>query len=134
MPAPPPPRTSQAELIRSNRRSTAARRARAAVGTSTMAGDQEPAPSRAQVADVDGHLRRVRTWNEIRRAEEIEESLPRQPLPPPDDLVLHHRDVRRGPTEGDAAELQEEPGKLAQAHSPRLRRGIGVRCHRAWHS
>ena len=121
MPAPPPPRTSQAELIRSNRRSTAARRARAAVGTSTLAGDQEPAPSRAQVADVDGHLRRVRTWNEIRRAEEIEELLPRHPLASPDDLVLHHRDVRRRPAEGDGTELQEEPGKLAQAYGPRFR-------------
>jgi len=86
-----------------------------------MAGDQEPAPSRAQVADVDGHLRRVRTWNEIRRAEEIEELLPRHPLASPDDLVLHHRDVRRRPAEGDGTELQEEPGKLAQAYGPRFR-------------
>src|SRR6266403_6413812 len=60
------------------------------------------------------------------RPEQIEEFLPRHPLPSPDDLVLHHRDVRRRPTEGDAAELQEEPGKLVQADTPRLRRRIGV--------
>jgi len=62
------------------------------------AGDQA-GPASVPETEVDGELRRARTGDEIRRAEQIQELLAREPLAAADRLVLHHGDVRRGPTE-----------------------------------
>src|ERR1035437_7193971 len=42
------------------------------------------------MADVDGHLGGVRSRNQIRRAEKIDEVLAREPARPTHHLVLHH--------------------------------------------
>src|SRR5262245_50051469 len=66
---------------------------------------------------MDRHLRRVRSGDEVGRAEEVEELLSRQPATPADDLVLHQRDVSGGATEPDDAELEKEARDLARSAS-----------------
>jgi hypothetical protein len=55
----------------------------------------------------------------VRRAEEVEEPLAAHPAAPVHDLVLHHRDVRRGSAEPEDAQLQEGARDLGE----RLARG-----------
>ena len=64
---------------------------------------------------MNGELRRIRPRNEIGRAEKIEKLVVREPAPPAHDLVLHHRNVRSGPTERGRAELEKERRELAQS-------------------
>jgi hypothetical protein len=82
--------------------------------------DQQTRQTSTGVPDVDRQLGRVRARDQVRRAEQVEEVLARHPLSPSHDLVLHHRDVRRRPTERDEAELAEQARELAQRR--RLRR------------
>jgi hypothetical protein len=63
---------------------------------------------------IDGHLRRAWARDQAGRAEEVEELLARQPLPPPDGFVLHHRDVRGRSAECGEAEPQEQRGDFSQ--------------------
>jgi hypothetical protein len=70
--------------------------------------DDKPRPARDAVADVDRHLGRVRAGDQVGRADEVEELGVRQPPAPPDDLVLHQRDVRRRPAEAGRAQPQEQ--------------------------
>ena len=41
----------------------------------------------------------------------------RDPSAPPHDLVLHHRDMRGRPSEGDGAEAQEQQREFAQTRA-----------------
>jgi hypothetical protein len=63
---------------------------------------------------VNGNLRRVRSGDQGRGAEEIEEALVGQPAAPSNDLVPHHRDVRGWASEGGGAQSQEERHQLEQ--------------------
>ena len=90
--------------------------------TKTNAGTmkQAPATSRpghppALVPDVDGHLRGVRAGDEVGGAEQVEGPLSAHPAATPDDLVLHHGDVRGGPSERGRAQPEEEPCQLSHA-------------------
>ena len=47
-------------------------------------------------------------------ADEVEELVAREPTPAAHDLVLHHRDVGRRPTERRGPELQEEEGEVGE--------------------
>ncbi len=80
----------------------------------TRTGDDETGPPRSCVPHVDRHLRRVRTRNQIRGTEQVQELGAREPPAPTDDLVLHHRDVRRRAAESGGAELQEQQRELAE--------------------
>jgi hypothetical protein len=57
----------------------------------------EPRHSRAQPAEVDRHLGRVRTGEQVRHREQVEEALAVEPAAPADAFLLLQRDVRRGP-------------------------------------
>ena len=78
---------------------------------------RSPASRLRSMADVDRQLGRVRPGDEVRRAEQVEELLVRQPLAAPDDLVLHHRDVRGGAAEGGRAQPEEEQRQFTQGCS-----------------
>ena len=56
-------------------------------------GDQS-ASSRTELTDMHHHFGRVRTWDEIGDAQQIEKMLISHPRPPSDDLVAEQRDVR----------------------------------------
>ena len=88
-----------------------------------------PEPAAPRRADVDGQLGRVGAGDEVGGAEQVEELLARQPAAPADDLVLHHRDVRRGAAEGRRAQPQEEPRQLAERR-PRVRMIASLRAGR----
>ena len=66
-------------------------------------------PARARKADVDRHLGRVGTRDEIGGADEVEELVARHPLPTTHHFIFHHREVRRGTAKGRAAEAKEQP-------------------------
>ena len=83
------------------------------------AGYQESRPTPAIPADVDGHLRRVRTRDEVRRAEEVQEPLVGHPHAPVDNLVAHHRDMRRRSSKGRRAEPQEQDRELDERRARR---------------
>ena len=51
------------------------------------------------------HLGGIRAGNQVGGAEEVEELLVVEPATALNYLLLHHRNVRRGPPEGDRAEL-----------------------------
>ena len=97
------------------------------------AGGEKARPASARMADEERHLRGVRARREVRRAEEVEKLLARHPAASRHDLVLHHRDVGRGPAESRRAEAQEERGEILQVravpsrHRPRLWAGGGRR-------
>jgi hypothetical protein len=55
-------------------------------------GDDKARPAGPMPADVDGLLGRVRPGDEIRRPEQVEELLPRQPMPAADHLVFYQSD------------------------------------------
>jgi hypothetical protein len=81
----------------------------------TNPGHQETWPSRLPVADMNHHLRRVGARYEIGCAEEVEKLLSGEPLPPTNDLVLHHCDMRGWATKRRGPELEKQQGKLEQA-------------------
>ena len=86
------------------------------------AGEEESRPARAQVAQVDRQLRRAWPWDQVDRAEKVEEALLAQPLASFDTLLAHERDVRRRSAEGNPAEREEEQAHLQQVVP---RRGMG---------
>src|SRR4030095_489805 len=92
---------------------------------------QQPRPSRPPAPDVNGHLGRIRAGDQIRRAEQVEKLVARKPAASPDDLILHHRDVRRRAPERDHAQLEKEERKLFERslRSPSLRR-LRIGCFR----
>ena len=59
----------------------------------------------------------IRTRNEVGRAEIVKELLARQPAAPLDDLVLHHRDVRRRSAERRDTQAKEQPSRVLTAES-----------------
>lgn len=61
---------------------------------------------------VNGHFRRVRTGNQIRCSQQVQEFGVGHPLPAPDHLILHHRDMRRRPSKRNRAQLQKERSHL----------------------
>ena len=80
-----------------------------------LAGDQQPPEAGAQEAEVDCQLRRVGAGDEVDQGDQVEEPLAADPPAPPDDLVLHQRDMRRRPAEGGEAEASEHERDLAKA-------------------
>ena len=58
---------------------------------------------------MDRHLGGVGAGHEVRRGESARERVAVEPAPPLHELVLHHRDVRRGAPEGGRAETPELP-------------------------
>ena len=78
------------------------------------AADEQSRPAVPRQADVDGQLSRVRAWNEVRRANVVQELFARQPSTAAHDFVLHQRDVRSRPAEGRRSEAQKEQGHVEQ--------------------
>jgi hypothetical protein len=76
------------------------------------AGREDPTVALLDVPDVHRHLRRVRSGQQVRRGHQVEEVLTVDPTPPLDDLAVHHRDVRDGPSERDDTELREQADEL----------------------
>ncbi len=72
--------------------------------------EHEPEEAGALVPDVDRHLRRARTRDEIRRCEQFEKPLVRQPFSATNEFVLHDRDVRGGSAECGQPEPQKRAG------------------------
>lgn len=90
-------------------------------------GDDQAGPPGAPVPHVDGHFGGVGAGDEVGRADQVEELLIGEPLPPSNDLVAHHRDVRSRTAEGGGAQAQEQSGDLAERgvhreERPRIRR------------
>src|SRR5262249_22508845 len=77
-------------------------------------GEDEAAPARSGVTQIDRQLGRRGTGNEVAGAEEVEELLLGHPAPSLHDLVTHEGDVGRRSAERDAAELEEERGDFAE--------------------
>lgn len=59
----------------------------------TDAAEQQACPTCLGVADIDGQFSRARAGNEIGHAQEVKKAFARQPLPPTNDFVFHHRNV-----------------------------------------
>ena len=80
---------------------------------------------RAQGApDDQPHQGRAEDERSGQHAHQIEELLTSQPPPTADELVLHHRDVHRGPTErgdAEAKEGQREISHVAKGCTARVR-------------
>jgi hypothetical protein len=85
------------------------------------AAQQQSGPARPHVAEVDGHLRRVGPRDEVRHAEQVQETCIVDPTSRAHHLVAHHGDVRGGTAEADDAELQEESDDLAKRAVTRRR-------------
>ena len=72
------------------------------------AGNEQPRPAVPRHPDVDRELGRVRARDEVGRTEVVEELIAREPRSTAHDLVLHHRDVRRGPAERRRPQAEKE--------------------------
>jgi hypothetical protein len=66
------------------------------------------------MADMDGHLRRVRTGYEVRGAKQIEKLIMRHPTTAAHNLVFHHGYVRSGTAEGNRSQLEKQQRQLSQ--------------------
>lgn len=75
---------------------------------------QQALPTRNVIADLDSHLGRIGVGYEVDQRQKVEELFSSQPPASPDDLILHHRDMRRWPTEGCGPQTQKEQCQLAQ--------------------
>src|SRR5271166_3028859 len=73
---------------------------------------QQPRPAGTGPADVDRHLSRVGTGDEVRGPKHVEELLVREPPTPLDDLTLHQGNVGCQSPERCGTEPHEEPGDL----------------------
>lgn len=76
--------------------------------------EDQPEPAALLVTDEDRQLRRAGAGDEIRRAEQVQEPLGREPSASPDNLVLHDGDVSRRASECREAESKKEEGKLGE--------------------
>ena len=76
--------------------------------------------------DVDRHLGRARPRDEIGSPQHIEEVSMGNPGATPNELLFHHRDVRRRAAECDNAELQERLRDPRQGRFVRAVVGVGV--------
>jgi hypothetical protein len=74
--------------------------------------DEQSGPAGPLVADVNRHLRRVWSGNQIRSGKQVQGVFVRKPPPPPHDFVLHHCDMRRGAAECNRAEFEKQQRKL----------------------
>ena len=72
----------------------------------------QPAPSSADESEMNGHFRRVWTRNEIGSAEQVEETLARQPAAAIHHLILHHSDMGCRTAEAESPQLQKESHDL----------------------
>ncbi len=80
----------------------------------TGAGDDQPPRAGPQSADVDGHLGGVWARDEVGGPNHVEEGFVIEPAPASHHFILHQRNVRRGSTESDHAELEKEEREFAQ--------------------
>jgi hypothetical protein len=87
----------------------------------------QPQPERATAAHagMDHHLRRIRAWNQVGGAQQVEELFTRHPAPAPDDFLLEHRDMDRGSAEGSAAQAQHQERQFAQCRTARAVAAFG---------
>jgi len=69
------------------------------------AGDHQPRPATAHEADVDRHLGRIRAGDQIRRADQVQKVLSRQPTAAFDHLVFHQSQMRGRTAEADRTQL-----------------------------
>src|SRR5712691_3644296 len=61
----------------------------------TTSRDEQSYPSGAQVANMYGQFARTRAWNQIARAEQVEEFLTRKPPSAAHKLIFHYGDMCR---------------------------------------
>lgn len=81
---------------------------------------QQAGPAGTQAADINGHLGRVGSGDQVRGAQKIEEVGARQPAAAGDHLFLHHADVDRRTAERGHAQPEIENSQFQQRAS-RLR-------------
>src|SRR5258705_5352624 len=66
------------------------------------------------MADVDCHLRGIRTGYKVGGAEQVEEFVIRHPTTTAHNLILHHGDMRSRAAEGNSSELEKQRRQLSQ--------------------
>ena len=76
-------------------------------------GDDQPAPARPVVAQVDGQLGGVGAGDQVGGAHQVDEARVGDPAAAADQLLAHHRGVGGRAAERDQAQPQEHPGDLA---------------------
>src|SRR5439155_21993563 len=77
-------------------------------------GEAETRRTFSQAPDVNRDLDPVRTGDEVRRADEIEELFAREPSAPAHELRFHQGDVRGRAPHGRGPELQKQKRELDQ--------------------
>ncbi len=78
-------------------------------------GSDQPPCSGALGAEIDGELGRVRTGDEVCRAEKIEELFIVEPSASTNHFVADHRDVRCRAAEAEHTEAKKQPDHLTQS-------------------
>src|SRR5579863_8490033 len=78
------------------------------------AADQKARPPSPQITDMNGKLARARAGNQVARAEQVQKFFARKPLPPADEFVLHHGDVRCRPAKRGESQPQKETRQLGE--------------------
>ena len=79
------------------------------------AGDDEPRPAGAEVAEIDGHFGRIGAGDQVHGGQQIEEPLGRDPAAAADQLVFHHGDMGGRPAEGRGPQAEKN-----ECHSRKL--------------
>src|SRR5208282_971078 len=74
----------------------------------------QPSPAPSLMADMNGHVGRTRTRNQVGCSEHVEEIRGGNPAAPPNELLFHHRDMGCRTTEGGRAQSQERERDLLQ--------------------
>jgi hypothetical protein len=82
------------------------------------AGDEQACNACATIADGERHLGGVRSGNEVREADQINELGRRQPSAAADHLLFHQGEVRDWAAKSHHPEPEEQPGQFTQSGAP----------------